>query len=338
MKRLLILLALVAVAAGASAQKRVSQERMAEVYEEVKTPYKYGMVIAPSDNQHKIDCPTVFRENGRWYMTYVVYDGKGAKDGRGYETWLAESDDLLQWRTLGRVLEFRDGTWDENQRGGFPSLVDMEWGGSYALQSYKGRRWMTYIGGAGRGYEAISAPLHIGQAWTKGDPTKPHNWEAPLKPILSIDDRDVQWWESLVQYKSMVYWDKSERLGAPFVMYYNAGGKNPETGFKGERVGIALSKNMTKWRRYEGNPVLSHEAQGTITGDAQIAKMGDLYVMFYFSAFNPTRPYKAYNTFACSYDMVTWEDWQGDDLIFPTKPYDEMFAHKSFVLKHDGVV
>ncbi len=338
MKRLLTLLALVAMAAGASAQQHVSQERMAEVYEEVKTPYKYGMVLAPTDNRHKIDCPTVFRENDRWYMTYVVYDGKGAKDGRGYETWLAESDNLLEWRTLGRVLAFRDGTWDEHQRGGFPALVDMEWGGSYALQSYKGRRWMTYIGGNGRGYEAISAPLHIGLAWTKGDPTKPHNWEAPLKPLLSIDDKEVQWWESLVQYKSMVYWDKSERLGAPFVMYYNAGGKNPETGFKGERVGIALSKNMTKWTRYEGNPVLSHEAQGTITGDAQIAKMGDLYVMFYFSAFNPTRPYKAYNTFACSYDMVTWDDWQGDDLIYPTKSYDEMFAHKSFVLKHDGVV
>lgn len=338
MKRILILLAVLASVGTATAQRRVSQERMAEVYEEVKTPYKYGLVVAPTDNKHKIDCPTVFREGDKWYMTYVVYDGKGAKDGRGYETWLAESDNLLEWRTLGRILEWRDGTWDEHQRGGFPSLIDMEWGGSYALQAYKGRRWLTYIGGNGRGYEAISAPLHIGLASTKGDPTRAHGWEAPLKPILSINDPDVQWWESLVQYKSMVYWDRSKQLGAPFVMFYNAGGKNPETGFKGERVGIALSKNMTKWERYAGNPVFTHEAQGTITGDAQIAKMGDLYVMFYFSAFNPTRPYKAYNTFACSYDLVSWEDWQGDDLIYPTKPYDEMFAHKSFVLKHDGVV
>ena len=335
---MLMLLAVLALVSTATAQQPVSQERMAEVYEEVKTPYKYGLVVAPSDNMHKVDCPTIFRENGRWYMTYVVYDGKGAKDGRGYETWLAESDNLLEWTTLGRVLEFRDGAWDEHQRGGFPALVDMEWGGSYALQSYKGRRWMTYLGGNGRGYEAINAPLHIGLASTKGDPTEAHPWQAPLKPILSINDEEVQWWESLVQYKSMVYWDRSKQLGAPFVMYYNAGGKNPETGFKGERVGIALSKNMTEWTRYAGNPVLSHEAQGTITGDAQIAKMGDLYVMFYFSAFNPTRPYKAYNTFACSYDMVHWEDWQGDDLIYPSKPYDEMFAHKSFVLKHDGVV
>ena len=48
----------------------------------------------------------------------------------------------------------------------------------------------------------------------------------------------------LTQYKSTVYWDKDKTLGAPFVMFYNAGGRHPETGLKGERVGIALSKDM----------------------------------------------------------------------------------------------
>ena len=36
------------------------------------------------------------------------------------------------------------------------------------------------------------------------------------------------------------------------------------------------------------------DTDGTITGDAQIVKMGNIYVMFYFSAFNPTREYNAY--------------------------------------------
>ena len=338
MKKTLILSFILLLTLSVSAQRHVSQERMAEVYEEARTPYKYGLVIAPETNQAKIDCPTIFREGDKWYMTYVLYNGKGAKDGRGYETYLAESDNLLEWKNLGKVLEWPEKGWDVNQRGGFPALVDMEWGGTYALQKFKNRRWMTYIGGAGRGYEAVEAPLNIGLAWTKKSPTEAHPWQTPKGPILSIEDEDVQWWESLVQYKSMVYWDRSESLGAPFVMYYNAGGKNPETGYKGERIGIALSKDMKKWERYAGNPIFSHEAQGTITGDAQIVKMGDVYVMFYFSAFNPARPYLAYNTFACSYDLVTWDDWQGDDLIYPTKPYDEMFAHKSFVVKHNGVV
>ena len=315
------------------AQRHVSQERMAEVYEEAKTPYKYGLVVAPTSNHAKIDCPTVFREGDKWYMTYVIYNGKEAKDGRGYETWLAESDNLLEWKTLGRVLSYRDGMWDSNQRAGFPALVDMEWGGSYALQRYKDRAWMSYFGGEGRGYEAIEAPLSIGVAWTEESPAVAHEWETGKKPMMTPGEKKAQWWERLTHYKTMVYWDKDETLGAPFVMYYNAA-----TNIKGERIGIALSKNMKKWTRYEGNPVFSHEAQGTITGDAQIVKMGDVYVMFYFSAFNPSRPYKAFNTFACSYDLVTWDDWQGDDLIYPTKPYDEMFAHKSYVVKHDGVV
>lgn len=322
----------------AFAQQEVNRERMNEVYEEVKTPYKYGLVVAPADNKHKIDCPTVFRENGKWYMTYVVYNGQGGLDGRGYETWLAESDNLLEWHTLGRILSFRDGYWDCNQRGGFPALQDMEWGGSYALQSYKGKRWITYIGGEGTGYEAVKAPLFVGLGWTKQSPAVAHEWESLERPILSIHDKDAQWWESLTQYKSTVYWDKKKTLGKPFVMFYNAGGVHPETKLKAERVGIALSDDMKRWRRYQGNPVFAHEASGTITGDAHIQRIGDLYVMFYFSAFTPDRPYKAYNTFATSYDLVHWTDWDGEDLIVPSKSYDELFAHKSYVVKHEGVV
>lgn len=338
MKKPLLTLCLTLFALLLFAQREVSQERMAQIYEEVKTPYKYGLAVAPTTNNAKIDCPTVFRQGDKWLMTYVVYNGKGGKDGRGYETLLAESNNLLEWNTLGRILSFRDATWDTNQRGGFPGLPNMEWGGSYALESYKGNHWMTYIGGAGAGYEAISAPLNIGLAWTKEDISTAHEWQSLDKPILSIDDKEAQWWEKLTQYKSIVYWDKAKTLGAPFVMYYNAGGRHPETGLKGERVGIALSKDMKKWKRYAGNPVFAHEAEGTITGDAHIQKLGDVYVMFYFSAFDPSRRYKAFNTFACSYDLVHWSDWQGADLITPSKDYDELFAHKSYVVKHDGVV
>lgn len=315
----------------------VSQPRMAEIFEQVKTPYKYGLVLAPTSNNYKIDCPTVFQKGGKWFMTYVVYNGSTGADGRGYETWIAESDDLLRWKTLGKFLSFRDGFWDQSQRGGFPALPDNTWGGSYELKPYKGKYWMTYIGGENSGYE--KGPLNIGLAWTsKKNLGKTVEWESAKKPILSIDDKDAQWFENLTQYKSTIYWDKKKTLGAQFVMFYNAGGKHPDTGLKGERIGIALSKDMKKWKRYEGNPVFSHEIQGMITGDAQIVQFGELYVMFYFSAFNHDKPYKAYNTFACSYDLIHWYDWQGEDLIIPSKPYDDLFAHKSYVVKHNEVV
>ena len=300
-------------------QQAVSQEQMERIYQEVRTPYKYGMVVAPGDNYHKIDCPTVFRVGNRWLMTYVVYNGKDGLDGRGYETWLASSDDLLHWQTQGRLLSYPADTarWDANQRGGFPALIDWTWGGSYEMAAYKGKHWMTYIGGHGTGYEAVREPLNIGMAWTQGDLTQANEWQTGEKPLLSIHDKDVQWWEQLVQYKSTIY-----------------------------------EMGKEKWKRYDQNPVYFHEAPGIITGDAQIVRMdgsacrstasatesSPLYVMFYFSAYNPARKYNAYNTFAVSRDLIHWQDWQGEDLIVPSKPYDEMFAHKSYVVKHDGVV
>ena len=70
-------------------QKEVPQKIMQQIYEEIKTPYKYGMVITPESDTKKIDCPSVFRKGDNWYMTYIQFDG------RGYETWLAKSKNLL---------------------------------------------------------------------------------------------------------------------------------------------------------------------------------------------------------------------------------------------------
>ena len=71
MKKILIL-AFLLLSLGTYAQREVPQSRMEQINEEAKTPYKYGLAVAPADNKHKIDCPTVFREGDKWYMTYVV--------------------------------------------------------------------------------------------------------------------------------------------------------------------------------------------------------------------------------------------------------------------------
>ena len=333
---LTVFLSFVSVLGGFAAEIPVSV--MQRIYQEVRTPYKYGMVVAPTDNYHKIDCPTVFRVGDKWLMTYVVYNGKDGLDGRGYETWLTESDDLLHWTTKGRILSYKDDGWDMNQRGGFPALIDWTWNGSYGISKYKNKHWMTYIGGHGTGYEAVREPLNIGMAWTDADITKAYEWQSANKPLLSINDKDAQWWEKLVQYKSTIYDAPAKTLGKRFVMFYNAGGINPKNDLKAERIGIALSNDLKKWKRYDGNPVFANEVGGIITGDAQIAKMDDLYVMFYFKAYDPSRKYNAFNTFAVSRDLIHWQTWDGEDLIIPSKPYDEMFAHKSYVVKHNGVV
>lgn len=311
--------------------KEVPQQVMQQVYDEIKTPYKHGLVITPADDSKKIDCPSVFRKGKIWYMTYIVFDG------RGYETWLSESKDLLQWKTLGRVMSFSDtADWDDNQKAGYVVLQDHTWGGSYELQKFQNKYWMSYIGGKDRGYEA--GPLAIGIAHTSADPTVPHEWQRTAKPVLSSTDKDVRWWENKKLFKSTVIWDKQKTLGHPFVMYYNANGDTSNNTPKWrwfERIGMAVSDDMVNWQRYQTDPVVHHKIG--ITGDAVIQKIKDVWIMFYFGAFWEGRK-DAFNRFACSYDLVNWTDWTGDDLIKSSEPYDEKFAHKSCVIKHKGVV
>lgn len=314
------------------ASKRVSQTEMLKVYEEVKTPYKYGMVVVPEDNGKKMDCPTVFRKGNQWFMSYIVFDGKG------YETKLAQSKDLLHWTSIGNLLSFpKDSTrWDANQRAGYMALQDPQWEGSYALQQYDKKYWMSYLGGRDRGYEA--GELSIGIAYTNQLPDKAHEWKVLDQPVLRSNDKDARWWENKKEYKSSIIWDKNKTLGAPFVMYYNANGDSSNGNKKirwFERIGMALSDDMIHWKRYLDTPIMQHPVG--ITGDAVLQKMGDLWVMFYFGAFWEGRK-DAFNRFACSYDLVNWTDWNGADLINSSEAYDDKYAHKSFVLKYKGIV
>jgi beta-galactosidase len=98
---------------------------------------------------------------------------------------------------------------------------------------------------------------------------------------------------------------------------------------------MAVSDDMVHWTRPRRDPVLDHLTG--ITGDPYIQKIGDVYVMFYFGAFWQGKG-GAFNRFACSYDLVHWTDWTGPDLIEPSESYDEVFAHKSFVINYKGTV
>jgi len=310
----------------------VSQSRMNEVYEEVKTPYKYGLVMLPPGVGKKIDCPTIYRVGKNWYMTYIVFDGNG------YETMLATSKDLLHWKNLGTQMSFTNDGWDARQKAGYNALVNTQWGGDYGLQKYDGKYWMSYIGGSSAGYEP--EPLSIGMAYSSKKPISAFEWQRLKSPVLSSSDPDVRWWENRNKlFKSYVIEDKKKHTGHRFIMYYNAVGdsltNNKATRWY-ERIGMAVSDDMVRWKRFQKDPVL-HHSRG-ISGDPQIQKMGDLWVMFYFGAFWKARETEAFNRFACSYDLINWTDWNGADLIRSSIDIDKKYAHKSFVLKHDGVV
>jgi predicted GH43/DUF377 family glycosyl hydrolase len=305
--------------------KLVPGDTMQNIYDEVKTPFKYGIVLEGKEGE-LVDCPNIFRRDDRWYMVYAAN-----RDNVGYQTFLASSDDLLKWKKLGPILPFRKEGWDAWQADGGIALYDTAWAGTHELTKHDGKYWLAYLGGAEKGYE--TDPLAIGLA-TTDDPSAAKPWtRLAQNPVLSPDQADTRDFEHTTLYKSAIIRDEARTLGAPFVMFYN--GKSAPWGL--ESIGMAISDDMVNWRRYGRGPVVTSVSNQpwAISGDPQITKIGDVWVMFYFGAF--WKP-GAFDTFAASHDLVHWTKWNGPHLVESTEPYEKLFAHKPWVLKHDGVV
>ena len=208
---------------------------MRGVYEAVKTPYKYGVVLRPGEGE-SVDCPNVFRHGGRWYMLHV-----GIRNEIGYETRLAVSDNLRRLDAdrhraaaprlrLGRLAGRRQ---PRPRRPGVGGL-----GRAPAL----GRPVLDVLlrGGGKQGYE----PDPLGVAWTQ-TPTQAIRWtRLEQNPVLTPDQPDVRQFERATLYKSHVIWDRAESLRHPFVMYYNAKQERLD-----ERIGMAVSRDMMHWWR-----------------------------------------------------------------------------------------
>lgn len=312
--------------------KPIPKNDMEELYQIIKTPFKYGLVLVAAEPKLKLDCPTIYRKGAYWYMTYIVFGG------RGYETHLAKSKDLLNWEKIGAQLSFGDkGSWDDNQKAGYNALVDPKWGGSYKLGKFDNKYWMSYFGGKEMGYEV--EPLAIGMAYTDKYPTNSQEWKRLSHPVLAANDVDVRWWENRNKlFKSTVIEDPKRQTGHRFVMYYNAVGDSLSNNKKTrwyERIGMAVSDDLINWKRFKTDPVVHHPVG--ITGDPVLQKIGKYWVMFYFGAFWKDRD-KAFNRFAASKDLINWTDWEGNSLIEPSEKFDAMYAHKSAVIKHKGIV
>lgn len=330
MKRIAIILGVIAlVACGRTVKNEpVTQEEMQAVFDEVKTPYKLGMVLLPEEGEY-LDNPSVFRYNDEWYMAYVRFDGKG------YESHIAKSSDLIHWEKLGLIFERGPkGAWDQSQADGWPMLLNENWDGPETLKKFKGKYWMLYIGGAADGYE--TDPLSTGVAWSK-DPSALMSWNRfEGNPVLQPSDPDARKFEKKTIYKHYVVEDPSKSLGGRFVTFYNAANEDAHA----ESIGMAVSNDFTHWKRVGDKPVIDNITPGkhSISGDPMIKKIGDLWVMFFFGYEWRDDIQGAFDTFACSRDLVHWTQWDGEPLIQPSEPWDQVHAHKPWVIKHDGVV
>ena len=310
------------------AGRMVTPERMRQVRAMLDTPVKRGAVMEFDDRF--TDCPSVFRYGDRWLMIFIAI----AKDTAvsGYETHLAESDDLLSWRYVGPLLR-RDESraWDSKQIAGYAALYDTAVDGGCTLTAHGGRYWMTYLAGSSDGYEPD--PLLMGIASAE-DPADPDSYARCERPILTPGDEDVRFFETRTLYKSAAVRDEERLTGYPFVMFYNAKGYDGR-----ERIYTAVSEDMERWIRYGDRPVIDDvtgDPDCYITADPMLLRDRDGLWIMNFMKFNKSR--SAFDTFACSYDLIHWTEWLGEPTAAPSKddPAENLYAHKPWIVSREG--
>jgi len=227
--------------------------------------------IVGYDKFHDTDVPCVYQLPGqpnKWLMSFIAFDGKG------YNSFVAESTDLIHWLNPRLALGF--GKQDEFDFGGCVL-------GGYLYESYDikaprllkkhdGKFWTLYgcyakQGGyeIDPGYEGV-AISNDGLTWRR----------AKDIPILSVQDADCAEWEQHCIYQPWLV----EHDGM-FYNFYNA--KHMPNWV--EQMGLAKSRDLLNWKRYEGNPIVRVRKENydeQFCSDGKVFRDGDHWVMFYF--------------------------------------------------------
>ena len=238
---------------------------------------------------HNTDVPCVYQLPGqpdKWFMSFIAFDGKG------YNSFVAESTDLVHWDHPRLAMGFgQPGAFD------FGGCVI----GAYLYESYDikaprllkqrdGKFWTLYgcypkqDGYESEpGYEGVATSAD-GLAWQRAKDT----------PILSIKDADCAPWESACIYQPWLV----EHEGK-FFDFYNA---KPHGN---EQMGLATSQDLLTWHRYAGSPVVRNRPGGydeRFCSDGKVFRDGDHWVMFYFGFGHD----HAHIMIAFSRDLLHW--------------------------------
>lgn len=296
-----------------------------------ETPYKLGKLVlsASTDpsafDSRSVDGPFVFHAHDRFYMTYMGYDGTG------YQTGLASSENLVDWKKLGCILH-------RNPKSPITRYnVAMNWivrenqlktPGS--LKKIHGRYLGAYHAYPSAGYEA--GPAVIGLCWSRDL----MHWEL-TEPVLRPDDPNATAWEQGGLYKPCLVED-----GGKFYLFYNAKTRNlpkAEGGGWHEQTGVATSADLKSWKRYTENPILSNGPRNSswddrFASDPAVFRNGKQWAMYYYG-FNFQG--KARDLLALGKDPFHFTK-VGRIIIDvgPPGSVDETFAHKPSLVYHRG--
>lgn len=320
-----------------------------------RTPYKYpklllGPTNKPGDFDAKsVDDPIVFRAHGKFYMLYIGYDGTG------YQTGLASSHNLIDWKREALV-----GPRDPNSKYTRYNLAissilrDKRLDGPGDAIKLNGEYLAAWNAYPSAGYEEGAAVIGLARSrnllhWTLTDPILfPQDgapWEQGglYRPDLLMQEKDGQ---------------------RTFYLYYNAKTKNlpkSEGGGWHEQTGVATSTDLKTWTRSPLNPLLRNGPRGSLTyppsnplhdakppvQDARDSRFASnpyvmthrgQYAMFYFG-FGYQRPGRACELLALGNDPFHFH--KVPEVLIDAGPpgsIDETFAHKPSLIYHDGAL
>ena len=290
-------------------------------------PVLHGSGEDGAFDQMAVDIPFVFMHNGLFHMLYTGFDGKG------YQSALAVSRDLLHWTHKGVILKrhMDSGRWD--RIGGAATWMIKESDSLWdvpRLRKVDGRYWLVYHSYPGTGYE--SGPAEIGLAWCEDEELLA--WHFPEKPVFSWKDGEE--WEAGGLYKACII----ENQGT-WYMFYNA--KDKEERWT-EQTGMAFSEDLVHWTRCTDNPVLRVDRTAwdeRFVSDPCIVKDGSLWINYYFGygKIYEDGHTHAQEGLALSTDLIRWEKVR--EPILPTGApgsIDSGHAHKASVVYYEGVL
>ena len=290
-----------------------------------RTPHRLGRLVLEKSSDPTafdskfVDGPFVFAAHGRFYMTFYGYDGTG------YQTGLAESDDLVRWRKRG-ILLGRDPSSPVTRYNVALASILREPGLRSRGRPVKvnGRYVASWNAYPSPGME--EGPAVIGLAYSEDL----LHWTRDDAPILRPEDGAE--WEQGGLYRSFLTRDRDT-----FHLYYNA--KDRATPWL-EQIGIATSRDLTSWTRFPGNPILRVGGPGS--NDARFAanpfvvRHGGEWAMFYYG-YTPRSG--ARDLLALGRDPFRFAKVGEPVLdIGPPGAVDETYAHKPSLIWHDGAL
>jgi sucrose-6-phosphate hydrolase SacC (GH32 family) len=288
------------------------------------SPYRgwtyYPDAVIPSDYKipgakdfHNYDVPCVYQLEGLpdiWYMSFIGFNGKG------YNSFVAESADLVHWTNPRLAMGF--GPKGEFDNGG--SVI-----GGYLYESWdvaaprvlkkKDGKYLTLYGCYPRqgGYE-----LRPGYEGVAESSDGIHWKRASDQPILSIYQSDCMSWE-----KDCIYQPWLVEHEGTYYNFYNAANGGLE------QSGLALSNDLIHWVRYPFNPVVGIRADAydeKFASDPKVFRDNDHWTMIYFGVGKGG----ASIMIAFSRDLLHWTADPEPLYKFGGHPtgLDQQFAHK----------